>query len=160
MTLGRGKLIEDVLNQQVVVPAQRVTAITLYNGSAVAVTGNGIDTRDCDEIVFIINAGEFLGAAAMNAAVVHSATNDPDDSALVSGSASATDTTTNANFTQITAANDNALHQASIKCKNFHRYMWLRTYQTAVTTFFSATAHQGRCDRDPQSNSPVFDINQ
>ena len=160
MTLGRGKLIEDVLNQQVVVPAQRVTAVTLYNGSAVAVTGNGIDTRDCDEIVFIINAGEFLGAAAMNASVVHSTTDDPDNATLVSGSSSANDSTVNANFSTINADNDNALHQGSIKCKNFHRYMWLRTYQTAVTTLFSATAHQGRCDRDPQTNSPIFDINQ
>ena len=160
MTLGRGKLIEDVLNQQVFAPAQRTTAVTLYNGSLVAVTGNGIDTRDCDEIVFVINAGEFLGAAAMNAAIVESATDNPAAATLVSGSASPTDTTTNATFTQITAANDNALHQASVKCKNFHRYMWLRTYQTAVTTFYSAAAQQGRCDRDPQTNSPVFDINQ
>lgn len=160
MTLGRGKLIEEVLNEQVFGPAQRVTAVTLYNGSLVAVTGNGIDTQPCNEIVFIISAGEFPGAAAMNASVVQSNTDDPATATLVSGSASPSDTTTNANFTAINAANDNALHQSSIKAKNFNRYMWLRTYQTAVTTNYSATAHKGRCDRDPQANAPVFDINQ
>ncbi len=160
MTLGRGKLIEDVLNQQCFQPAQRTTAVTLYNGSAVAVTGNGIDTRQCDEIVFVLNAGTFLGAAALNASVVQSNTDDPATATLVSGSASPSDTTTNATFTQITVANDAALHQGSIKSMNFNRYMWLRTYQTAVTTNYSATAHLGRCDRDPQTNSPVFDINE
>lgn len=160
MGLGRGKLIEDVLNVQGFEPAQRVTAVTLYNGNAVATTGNGIDTRDCDEIVFIINAGEFLGAANLAASVVHSNTDDPATATLVAGRGSPNDTAQNANFNAITVANDRQLHQASIKCKNFNRYMWLRTYQTAVTTFYSSTAHLGRCDRDPQANSPVFDINE
>jgi len=160
MTLGRGKLIEDVLNYRVVVPDERTTAVTLYNGSLVAVTGNGIDTRNCDEIVFVINAGDFPGAAAMNASVMHSATDDPDDATLVSGSSSPSDSTVSANFSTINADNDNALHQGSIKCSNLHRYMWLRTYQTAVTTNYSAIAKLGRCDRNPQANSPVFDINE
>lgn len=158
MGLGRGKLVEDVLNQQVFAPAERTTATTLYNGSAVSVTGNGIDTRNCDEIVFKINAGTVY--ATLNADVVASNTDDPSGATLVNGQLNPNDSTGNATFTAITTANDNAIHQGSIKCKNFPRYMWLRTYQTAVTTQYSAQASLGRCDRDPQANSPVFDINE
>jgi len=158
MTLGRGKLIEDVLNVQVFAPDERTAATTLYNGSAVSVTGNGIDTRDCDEIVFKINAGDVN--ATLNADVVASTTDDPSGATLVTGRQTTNDTVSNASFTAITTANDNAIHQASIKCKNQNRYFWLRTYQTAVTTQYSAEASLGRCDRDPQANSPVFDINE
>ncbi len=158
MGLGRGKLIEDVLNQQVFAPGLRTTAVTLYNGSGIAVTGNGIDTRRCDEIVFIINAG--LVHAALAADVIASNTDNPATGVLVNGQLNPNDSTGNATFTAIGLTNDNAIHQGTIKCKNFARYMWLRTYQTAVTANYSATAHLGRCDRDPQSNSPVFDINE
>jgi len=158
MGLGRGKLIEDVLNVQCFEPGLRTTAVTLYNGNGVATTGNGIDTRDCDEIVFIINAG--LVNANLEADVVHSNTDNPATATLVAGQGSPNDIADNSNFNAITVANDRQLHQGSIKCKNFNRYMWLRTYQTAITANYSATAHLGRCDRDPQANNPVFDLNE
>lgn len=157
----RGKLIEDVVTLQVFEPAQRVTAVTLYNGNQVATTGNGIDTRDCDEIVFVLNAGTFVGAT-LEADIVQSNTDDPSGATLVSGNASPNDTAnTNASFTNVTIANDRQLHTLSIKSKNFNRYMWLRTYLQAGTAPYSAIAELGKCDRDPdaQASTPVVDLN-
>jgi len=156
----RGKLIEDLLFEQCVAPAVRTTAVTLYNGSLISVSGNGINTSECDEINFVINAGTFVGAATLNADVIGSNTNDPSvNAALLSGRTSPNDAAGNATFTTITTANDARRHAASIKSKNFPKWMWLRTYQTADTTNYSALAIKGKCDRNPQINNPVFDLN-
>ena len=159
----RGKLIEDLLYVRAVVPARRSVPGTLFNGSAVSVSNNGIDTRDCDEINFVVNAGAFEGAAGrvtVDIDIFESNSNIPSGATLISGSASPSDTaSTAASFTQITEANDQQLHTGSIKAKNFKRYMWAKTMQEGATSNFSILAILGKCDRDPQANDPVFDLN-
>jgi hypothetical protein len=157
----RGKLIEDLLYTQVVAAGKYSSAPgTQYNGVAQTITGNGIDTRECDEINFIINVGVMHGAGTLDVAIMDSATDDPDDATLITGNASPSDTaSTSAAFTQITAANDNGLHTASIKAKEFKRYMWARTRVAGASANFGIIAVKGKCDRDPQTNSPVFDLN-
>jgi hypothetical protein len=157
----RGKLIEDLLYVQAVSSGKYSSAPgTQYNGVAQTVTGNGIDTRECDEINFVINVGEVNGGGTLDVSIVHAATNDPDDATLVSGSASPSDTaSTGATFTQITAANDNQLHTASLKAKEFKRYMWVRSRVAGASANFGVIAVKGKCDSDPQTNSPVFDLN-
>ncbi len=160
MSNGRGKIVEDLRYNQVVPAVTSAVAATLYNGSAISVSNNGIDTRPYDEINFIINTGTFVGAAALNCSIMHSATNNPSTATLVSGNASPNDTaSTAATFTQVTTANDAQIHNGSIRCSNFNRYMWLRSNQNAHTVPFSALAVLGKGDSDPASNSPVFDLN-
>lgn len=144
----KGKLIEDVLNVQAVDSMQVTSAGTLYNGVAVSVTNNAIDTRASDNIVFCINAGEFL-AGTLDCDIVESDGVDPAAATAITG----------AEFDQITTANDEGLHNGSITCKNYKRYFWARTYNSAGTMPFGIVATLAKNDSDPQSNSPVFDLN-
>ena len=157
----RGKLIEDLLYVQAVAGGRYSSAPgKVYNGSVSTVTGNGIDTRDCDEINFIINAGLAEGSGTLDVAIVQNTTDVPSTATLITGNASPNDTAaTAARFTQISSANDQQLHTASIKAKNFNRYMWARTLVSAASVNFGIIAVKGKCDRDPQTNAPVFDLN-
>lgn len=157
----RGKLVEDLLYKQVVKAKKWSSAPgTLYNGSASSVTGNGIDTRGCDEINFIINVDTVEGSGTLDVSIVHSTTDDPSAATVVSGNASPSDTaSTAATFTQITSSNDDQLHIGSIVAKNFHRYMWARCLVVGASANFGIIAVKGKCDIDEQSNSPVFDLN-
>lgn len=153
-----GKLIEDLQYVQAVPPALRNTVATLYNGEALSVSNNGIDTRPCDEINFVVNAGEFVGVPVLDLVIVQSNTNNPATATLITGRTTL-DVAGTAAFTTITAATDSQLHNGSLKAKNFNRYMWVRSHQAAATTYYGVIAVKGKCDRDPQSNSPVFDLN-
>lgn len=157
----RGKIVEDLLYDQVVAAGKYSSAPgTLYNGQLSSISNNGIDTRNCDEINFIINAGTVHTSGTLDVSIVENTTNDPSTATLVSGNASPSDTaSTAATFTQITPSNDEALHIGSIKCKNFKRYMWARHLVAGASANFGIIAVLGKCDRDPQSNSPVFDLN-
>ncbi len=157
----RGKLVEDLKYVLAISPALRNTAATLYNGSAVSVSNNGIDTRDYDEINFVANLGTFVGAPALDLVIVGSSTDNPSGASIVSGNASPSDTaSTNAAFTTSTTANDAQLRVGSIKCEQFNRYMWVRSAQAAATTYYGVTAVLGKGDRDPSSNLTVeFDLN-
>ncbi len=152
----RGKLIEDLKYVQAVPSAQRVSAASLYNGSSSA-SSNGIDTRDYDEINFVVNSGTFAGTAEVELFVYENTVDDPSSASLVSGydSASASDDGT---FTAITTANDAAVQNASMKCKNFERYLWVISSQNAYCTNYGVTAVLGKADSDPYDNSPVFDL--
>jgi len=155
----RGKLIEDLLYVQAIAAGKYSSAPgTVYNGQASSISNNGIDTQGCDEINFVINVGEVSGT--LDVAIYESATNNPAVATAVSGYASPNDTAaTAARFTQITPANDNALHNGSIKAKNFKRYLWAQTRVAGASANFGIIAVKGKCDRDPQTNSPVFDLN-
>jgi len=157
----RGKLIEDLKYVQAVAPALRNTAATLYNGSAVSVSNNGIDTRDYDQINFLINAGTFVGAPAVDLVIMHNTVNNPASASIVSGNASPSDTaSTNAAFTELTTSNDAQLHTGSINCSQFNRYMWVRSSQAAATSYYSSVAVLGKGDRNPSTTPvPVFDLN-
>lgn len=157
----RGKLIEDLKYVQAVPPALRNTAATLYNGSALSISNNGIDTRDYDQINFLVNAGEFVGVPAVDLVIMHSNTDNPSTASIVSGNASPDDTgDTEAAFTEITAANDSQLHTGSINCSQFNRYMWVRSAQAAATSYYGSVAVLGKGDRDPSTTPvPVFDLN-
>jgi len=150
--IGRGKLVEDLKVAQLVEPADRATdATTLYNGAAAtAASGTGLDTRDYDEVVFVINAGTFTGDAQETCAVYHSATDDSTAATLVTG----------ASFTAITTSNDKKLHIGSVICKNDHRYMWLRSVSSMSTgtSRFGAMAILGKSTGTPVTNSEVFDV--
>lgn len=145
----RGKAIEDLKYVRAVGPAQSAVAATLYNGEAVSVSNNGIDTRHYDEINFVVDAGTFVGSATLDVSIVASNTDNPSGATLVSGAV----------FTQITTANDAQIHTASIKCKNYNRYMWVRANQNGDTTNFAALAILAKGDSDPAANTPVFDLN-
>ena len=157
----RGKLIEDLLYVQGLSSAERSSAPgTIYNGQLSSISNNGIDTQDCDEINFIINVGTVHGGGTLDVAIVQNTTNNPATATLITGNASPNDTAaTAARFTQITPANDEQIHTASIKANNFNRYMWARTLVAGASANFGIIAVKGKCDRDPQSNSPVFDLN-
>lgn len=144
----RGKLIEDLKHQSVVLPAERSDNSTLYNG-AVAGAATGIDTQNYDEINLIIHAGTFTGDESMTATVLECATDDDTAATAISGAA----------FSAITTANDNAIHNASIRCADYKRYLYVKTVQTGTgSSVFGVTAVLGKGKSDPQSNSAVFDV--
>lgn len=157
----RGKLVEDLLYQQAVKAKKWSSAPgTLYNGQAVSVSMNGIDTRDCDDINFVVNVDTVEGSGTLDVGIYHSNTNDPSTASIVSGNASPSDTaSTKAQFTRVTSANDDALHIGSIRASNFYRYMWAATRVLGASANFGVVAVLGKCDRDPQSQTAVFDLN-
>jgi len=156
----RDKTSEQNLVVKAVDPVQSAVAATLYNGSAVSISNNGIDTKAFKSVMFSIHAGTFVGAAALDVAIVANTVDNPLTATLVSGHASPSNTAdTDAEFTQITIANDAQVHTAAIQCENFNRYMWVRSYQNAHTVNFEAIAILGNSDRSPQDNSLVFDLN-
>lgn len=157
--MPKGKIVEDLKYEFAVSSAQSAVAATLYNGSAISVSNNGIDTRPYDEINFVINAGIFVGAAELDVSIVGNTIDNPLTATLISGNGSPIDASVDATFDQISVSNDAQIHLGSIKCKNFNRYMWVRTSQNAHTTNFGVLAILGKGDSDPGSNSPVFDLN-
>jgi hypothetical protein len=153
----RGKLIEDLKYVQAVPSAQRVTAASLFNGSSTSAISNGIDTRDYDEINFVVNSGTFAATASVELFLYHNEDDDPSAATLVSG-VDGNGTSDDGTFTAITTANDAAIQTASVKCKNFKRYMWIVSSQNAYCTNYGVTAVLGKSDSDPYDNSPVFDL--
>lgn len=151
-----GQLIENVKYDQVIAPVQSATEATLYNGSAITVSNNGIDCKDFDEVNFILNAGTFVGSAALDIAIVESDTNNPSTATAISGKNSA-QSTVSAAFTQVTTANDNSVLTGSLFTRNRKRYLWARSYQNAATCVFSVLASKNS-NSAPVSQTVDFDI--
>ncbi len=143
----RGKLIENVKYQQIFEPQSITATGILYNGVA-ATTTSSIDTRDFDEINIVLNKGVTTGI--VDAAVYESDATDPSAATAISG----------ADFTQVTAANDQAKESMSILCKNTKRYLWLRTSKITDTNaaLLAATAVLAKADSLPTSEAPVADL--
>ena len=149
------KLIEDVKIQQAIYPTGGTASTCLYNGSAVSVSNNGIDTLGYDEIIFTLSYGTAYTGSVLNAYVVGATTNNPSGATTVTllddTGASAT-----ATFTGLTTTSDQ-IQKATIKANNANRYLWLKTYQDSVTVNFSAVAIL-KATSMPVNNSPVFEI--
>ncbi len=142
------KLIEILTLIIAVIAQSSSSAATLFNGVSSGGT-NGIDTRDSDEVVFLVNVGTIATSGTLDVTIYESDTNDSSTATAITGAV----------FTQFTPANDLAQYCGSIKCKNYKRYLWVRSVQSAHAIVFSASAVLGKGDRGPISNSPVFDLN-
>ena len=145
--LGRGKLIENVVYDQIFNPLSITATGVLYNGVA-ATNTSYIDSQGYDELNIVLNKGAIAGT--IDAAMYESDATDPSAATAVSG----------ADFTQITSANQNAAESMSILCKNTKRYLWLRTNKTTDTNacVLGATAVLAKPDAAPTSESPVADV--
>lgn len=140
-----GKLIENLKITQLF-ESKSVTATGyLYNGAA---SGAGIDTKEFDQAVVIINAGVVTGTVDFD--IIASATDDISAATAVTGAA----------FTQLTSANDQAQQVGALLTQDTARYLWLRSNKTLNTNaaLFSAQIVLGRADTRPQSNSEAFDV--
>lgn len=150
------KIIEGIKIQKVISPTGGTASTCLYNGSAVSVSNNGIDTFGYDEIVFVVNYGTAYTGSSLDCSIMAASTNNP-ASASVVALLNDSGTSTNATFTAF-GTTSNTIKNATIKCSNASRYQWLRTYQGSVTVNFSAVAILGKCKEEPISNSPEFEI--
>jgi len=150
MSIGRGKLIEDLKFALTGLPQAVTTTKAYFNGSTTTGAGVGIDTQPYDEVVFCLIAGAMAAAGTMSAAIYESDTDNTEAATAITG----------ADFTDITTANDYAGQVGSIKCKNYKRYMYIRTVSASATSItFASGAVLGRSDQMPITNSPVFDLN-
>jgi len=150
MPIGNGKLIEDVKTVQVQLPVSTTTAATLFNG-ATAANASGIDGQDFSEIVIALNAGQVTGNGTLDVILMESDTD----------SAAAASAVSDANFDQITTANDNALYVGSALNKYLKRYLFVRSVKGGTGSVdFAITAQESRYCKVPvsQSNTVAFDI--
>jgi len=142
------KIIEVMKIIAAVIAQTSSSAETLYNGVSSGGT-NGIDTREHDELVVEVNVGAIATSGTLDLTLVESDSNDSSTATAVTGAV----------FTQFTPANDNALYSGSVKCKNYKRYFWVKSVQTAHAIVFGASVVMGQSNRLPNANSPVFDLN-
>lgn len=145
--LGRGKLIENVVYDQIFEPTSVTATGVLYNGAA-ATTVGFIDTKDYNEVNIILNKGTCSGI--IDAAIYESDATDPSAATAISG----------ADFTQITSSSDNTIESMSLLAKNYKRYLWLRTSKITNTNacLISATAVLAKPNSAATSESPVADV--
>lgn len=151
-----GSLKDGVKFQTLVFPTMGTASTTLYNGSAVSVTGNGFDCVGHDECTFWVNAGTMYSTSALDISIVGSSSNDPSGATVVSKNNTA-GTSTPATFTQITSGS-NSTQLGSVKTKMAPRYLWVRSYQGSATVNFSAGYIAGKSDTLPQGQTYTFDI--
>ena len=141
------KIIELVKILIAVIAQTSSSAATLFNGVSSGGT-NGIDTRGQDEITILANVGTIATSGTLDLTIVQSDTNDSSTATAITGAV----------FTQFTPANDLAIYTGSIKCKNYKRYMWVKSIQSAHAIVFSASVVMGLSDRLPNANNPVFNL--
>ncbi len=146
--MSRGKVIEDNRFVSAVISQTSSSTTPLFNGVASGGT-NGIDTQGCDEFVAIVNVGEITSPGTLDVDIYESDENDSSTATLIAGAV----------FTQFTDTNEDATYTGSVKCKNYKRYFFIHSVQSAHAITFAANGVLGKCDRDPQANSPVFDLN-
>jgi hypothetical protein len=141
------KLSEIVKVEELFQPASYTTTGTLFNGSA---SHSGIDTRDYDFGVVILQTGTFASGASVAFALYESDTADSTAATAV----------TSADFTTVTSANDLAKQVGQLACKSYKRYLFLRSNKITNTNaaVFSASLILGIGDNPPASNSAVFDV--
>jgi len=142
------KIIEFIKIVVAVIAQTSSSAETLYNGVSSGGT-NGIDTREYDELVVEVNIGAIATSGTLDLTLVESDTNDSSTATAVTGAV----------FTQFTPANDNALYSGSVKCKNYKRFCWVKSVQSAHAIVFGASFIMGHSNRLSTINSLVFDLN-
>jgi len=125
----RGKLIENVLVQQLDTPLSRTASTTLYNGVA-ATTTSYIDGQGFDEIIIVLTKGVVTGTASVTTTVVESADTNP----------SAASAVTSASFTTMASGNTGEMEVISLQNKDLKRYLWLKTVKSNVNADAAAWA--------------------
>ena len=111
---------------------------------AATVDGSGIDTKDYDEALVVLNVGVTDGT--LDVKLQESNDNGVSDSfADITG----------ASFTQITTANDEDIYVARIRVKNFERYIRVSATGTGTTTDTSVLVLLGKFD----GLAPVSQVN-
>jgi hypothetical protein len=138
--------------------AQALSSGTEYNDVASSVTQSGIDTKDYDEIVFVVDHSAIDAFSAVAVSIVGSASDDPATAVLValndeSGIA------TNASFGAIT--NEAAGQEYGfIQCKSSKRYLWAKTViSTTATCYANINYIMGKADTVPVSSQTAdFEI--
>jgi len=106
-------------------------------------TGNGftIDTKDFEEVVFVVNSGSNTGGGAVDIKVQHDDLADMSTATDLSGAV----------LPQILAANDNDVYLIRVLCKNVGRYMRVVATVTVAECDFGVVALLG----SPSSIAPV-----
>ena len=117
----RGKLIENIVVQQLDTPLSRTASATLYNGVA-ATTTSAIDGMGFDEVVIVLTKGTATSTASVTPTIVQSDATDPSAATAVTGGT----------FTTFTTANAGAVQVISLQSKDLKRYLWLKTERTNV----------------------------
>ena len=139
----RGKLAEDTKTVVLHHSKQFVATTACY--------GQILDTQDYDEAKIVLNVGTAQSATTLSAILYESAQKTVDSMVRVTGGL----------FPLINSANDDGVHVASIKCKNYKRYLTLQCLSGAMgspTIAMGAVAVLGRGDSDPGSDSLAFDL--
>ena len=146
----RGKLAENLKTQQIIDPVSITATGTLFNGESTTTSGISIDTQDYDECLIVLNTGTFSSSATVDFAVYESDTDNTGVATALS----------DADFTQVTSANDESRQSMNILCKNTKRYLWVRSSKTGTTdaALICATAILGKKRNGPTDESPVADI--
>jgi len=95
---------------------------TLFNG--VASGGlNGIDNKDGDDLLVIVNAGIFAGDGTLNVEIHDSDTNDSSTSAVVANTA----------MTEVNdGQNENQQNLAYYRTQGLKRFLWVRTVKAGT----------------------------
>lgn len=160
-----GSLKTEVKYRNLHKPAFTSSALTLYNGSDVAVTGNGFDISRYDEIMPVAITGDMTGGSA-TVSFVSSNTNDPATATTISGlecplHTTLTQSTVNASFGALTTSNSRV--QGFIKTKNVGKqYIWSKVVTTAATCNISVGLICGESTVKPvlaqDSETLTFDI--
>lgn len=153
MPVGAGKLAEAIKFETAFYPERLGSATIFYNGNPYTNTAVMIDTRDYDDVTWIIANGTIDGPlVTLTNSIYESDTNDPTAATLLTGSA----------FTTITnSTTDNSAQEAHIRCKNYKRYQCLYTEiqgATAFTVDFAAAAILGTPDKQAVSKTLQFDL--
>lgn len=150
-----GTLNEGLRFTTAIHPTQGTASTTLYNGSAVSISNNGIDTRSYDEILIKVSSGTMYDGSTLNFAVYESESNDPSAATLASYD-DQEGTDTDATFTQITDSDDEQV--GFLKTAMTKRYLWVQSYQSSVTVNFEASYVLGKADTLPVDNLATFEI--
>jgi hypothetical protein len=131
-----GQLKTEVKFKELYKPAFSSSVLTTYNGSDVAVTGNGFDITPYDEVIAVAVTGDMTGGSA-TVSFVSSNTDDPATATNVTGlecplHTTFTQSTTTATFGALTTSN--ARVQGVIRTKNASKkYLWSKVVTTAAT---------------------------
>ena len=112
-----------------------VNAIETQNLAATTVDGAGFDTKDFDEVLFVVNAGVTDGTVDIK---IQESTDD-----------AATDAYTDiagAAFVQITSSNDQDVFVGRVRCKNFEQFLRATVTTTGTTSDVGVAGLLGKFD--------------
>jgi len=160
-----GSLKTEIKFRNLYKPQFTSAEATTYNGSDVAVTGNGFDISRYDEIMPVAITGDMTGGSA-TVSFVSSNTDDPATAATISGlecplHTTLTQSTVNASFGALTTSNSRV--QGFMRTKNVgKKYVWAKVVTTAATCNLSVGLICGESTVKPilaqDSETLTFDI--